>query len=61
MLSWHLQPCCMPGEVMTDMYYPIYPEGLYQAIKRWVGWRGAEEGLYHAIKRWVGIGQVLLL
>ena len=44
----------MPGEVMTDMYYPIYPEGLYQAIKRWVGRRGAEEGLYQAIKRWVG-------
>jgi hypothetical protein len=25
----------MPTEVMTDMYYPIYPEGLYKAIKRW--------------------------
>ena len=22
------------GEVMTDMFYPIYPEGLYNAIKR---------------------------
>ena len=26
---------CMPDEVMTDMYYPIYPDGLYNAIKRW--------------------------
>ena len=22
------------GEVMTDMFYPIYPDGLYNAIKR---------------------------
>jgi len=33
-LSWWLQPACMPTEVMTDMYYPIYPEGMYRAIKR---------------------------
>lgn len=30
------QPWCMPNEVMSDMYYPIYPEGMYQAIKRYV-------------------------
>jgi hypothetical protein len=33
-LSWWLQPAAMPDEIMTDMYYPIYPEGLYAAIKR---------------------------
>lgn len=33
-LSWWLQPACMPSEIMTDMYYPIYPEGMYAAIKR---------------------------
>ncbi|KAJ9525371.1 hypothetical protein QJQ45_003231 [Haematococcus lacustris] len=33
-LSWWLQPSCMPAEVMTDMYYPIYPDGLYKAIVR---------------------------
>uniref|UniRef100_A0A7S3VJH2 Beta-glucosidase n=1 Tax=Dunaliella tertiolecta TaxID=3047 RepID=A0A7S3VJH2_DUNTE len=33
-LSWYLQPACFPNDVMTDMYYPIYPEGLYNCIKR---------------------------
>ncbi len=33
-LSWCLTPSCMPTEVMTDMYYPIYPSGLYAAIQR---------------------------
>lgn len=27
-------PSCFQGEIMTDMQYPIYPEGLYFAIKR---------------------------
>ena len=34
MLSWYLKPSCFPGEVMTDMYYPIYGEGLYKALTR---------------------------
>ena len=33
-LSWALFSTCMPKEIMTDMYYPIHPEGMYQAIKR---------------------------
>mmetsp|Transcript_6320 Transcript_6320/g.13946 ORF Transcript_6320/g.13946 Transcript_6320/m.13946 type:complete len:545 (-) Transcript_6320:1206-2840(-) len=33
-LSWRLSSSCMMGEVMTDMYYPIYPEGMYKAIVR---------------------------
>ncbi|KAL6750477.1 glycoside hydrolase superfamily [Haematococcus lacustris] len=33
-LSGWLQPSHMPGEVMTDMSYPLSPETLYQAIKR---------------------------
>ncbi|EFJ42987.1 hypothetical protein VOLCADRAFT_107029 [Volvox carteri f. nagariensis] len=32
--SWYLLPSCRHQEVMTDMYYPIYPEGMYRAIKR---------------------------
>lgn len=31
-----LVPTCHPGEVMTDMPYPMYPQGLYDAVKRWV-------------------------
>ena len=27
------KPSCFQGEVMTDMQYPVYPEGLYDAIK----------------------------
>lgn len=27
------KPSCRQGEVMTDMQYPVYPEGLYDAIK----------------------------
>ncbi|HRN78199.1 MAG TPA: family 1 glycosylhydrolase [Candidatus Dependentiae bacterium] len=26
-------PACLDGEIMTDMEYPIYPEGLYIALK----------------------------
>jgi len=29
-----LEPLPFPGEVMTDMDYTIYPEGIYRAIKR---------------------------
>ncbi|KAG2442823.1 hypothetical protein HXX76_002902 [Chlamydomonas incerta] len=32
--SWYLAPSCRKAEVMTDMYYPIYPEGMYKCIKR---------------------------
>lgn len=32
--SWYLAPSCRTQEVMTDMYYPIYPEGMYRAIQR---------------------------
>ncbi len=35
--SWYLAPSCRTQEVMTDMYYPIYPEGMYRAIQRYVG------------------------
>eukprot|EP00775_Hariotina_reticulata_P005032 gene5032-5274_t len=31
-VTWYLKPWCLPGEVMTDMYYPIYAEGLYDAL-----------------------------
>ncbi|GIL72835.1 hypothetical protein Vretifemale_3128 [Volvox reticuliferus] len=33
-VSWCLTPTHRQQEVMTDMYYPIYPEGMYRAIKR---------------------------
>ncbi len=32
--QWNLFPACLPHEVMTDMYYPVYPLGLYKAIQR---------------------------
>lgn len=38
--SWYLAPSCRTQEVMTDMYYPIYPEGMYRAIQRYVGLYG---------------------
>ena len=38
--SWYLCPSCRHQEVMTDMYYPIYPEGMYEAIKRCASGRG---------------------
>jgi len=31
-VTWYLKPWCLPGEVMTDMYYPIYADGLYEAL-----------------------------
>jgi hypothetical protein len=31
-VTWYMKPWCMPGEVMTDMYYPIYADGLYEAL-----------------------------
>lgn len=31
-MTWYLKPWCLPGEIMTDMYYPIYAEGLYNAL-----------------------------
>jgi hypothetical protein len=31
-VTWYLKPWCLPGEIMTDMYYPIYAEGLYDAL-----------------------------
>jgi len=33
-LNWCFHTTGFQGEVMTDMYYPIYPEGMYNAIKR---------------------------
>ncbi|KXZ56630.1 hypothetical protein GPECTOR_1g568 [Gonium pectorale] len=33
-VNWNLTPTHRQQEVMTDMYYPVYPEGMYQAIKR---------------------------
>ncbi|MEW5313962.1 MAG: hypothetical protein WDW38_005492 [Sanguina aurantia] len=33
-VSWYLQPTKMAGELMTDMKYPVYSQGLYDAIKR---------------------------
>ncbi|MEW5309554.1 MAG: hypothetical protein WDW38_001436 [Sanguina aurantia] len=33
-LSWYLQPTTLNKELLTDMYYPVYPEGLYHAIER---------------------------
>ncbi|KAJ9505304.1 hypothetical protein QJQ45_028326, partial [Haematococcus lacustris] len=41
-LSGWLQPSHMPGEVMTDMSYPLSPETLYQAIKRSAGGAAVE-------------------
>lgn len=32
-LTWWLQPAGMPRETMTDMFLPIYPEGMYDALK----------------------------
>ncbi|KAF5838653.1 glycoside hydrolase superfamily [Dunaliella salina] len=32
--AWNLKPACLPHQIMTDMFYPIYPEGLYAAIQR---------------------------
>ena len=31
-MTWYLKPWCLPGETMTDMYYPIYAEGLYKSL-----------------------------
>lgn len=31
-MTWYMKPWCLPGEIMTDMYYPIYSEGLYDAL-----------------------------
>jgi hypothetical protein len=31
-VTWYLKPWCLPGETMTDMYYPIYEEGLYRSL-----------------------------
>jgi len=45
-VTWYLKPWCLPGEVMTDMYYPIYAEGLYNSLMQvrvdgWMdGWMG---------------------
>ena len=33
-VGWRLNATHMPGEVMTDMPYPVYPRGLYDAIKK---------------------------
>ncbi|CAD7701590.1 unnamed protein product [Ostreobium quekettii] len=33
-VGWRLNATHMPGEVMTDMPYPVYPRGLYNAIKK---------------------------
>lgn len=30
---WSLIPWPRPGQVLTDMFYPVDPEGLYIAIK----------------------------
>ncbi|PNH12081.1 Beta-glucosidase A [Tetrabaena socialis] len=51
--SWYLCPSCRHAEVMTDMYYPIYPEGMYQAIKRCGG--GAARGACTRLSRETGI------
>lgn len=32
LFDWKLQPCANPGEIMTDMPYALYPEGLLTAI-----------------------------
>lgn len=31
-LDWRLGFTCRPGEVLTDMGWPVVPEGLYAAI-----------------------------
>lgn len=31
-VSWYLKPTAKPGEIMTDMYYPVYAQGLYEAL-----------------------------
>eukprot|EP00877_Chromochloris_zofingiensis_P007596 jgi/Chrzof1/308/Cz01g10210.t1 len=31
-VTWYMKPWCLPGEIMTDMYYPIYAEGLYKSL-----------------------------
>mmetsp|Transcript_19157 Transcript_19157/g.34659 ORF Transcript_19157/g.34659 Transcript_19157/m.34659 type:complete len:500 (-) Transcript_19157:424-1923(-) len=32
--TWHLLPGRRGDEVLTDMYYPIYPDGMFRAIER---------------------------
>ena len=34
MLDWHFAPTSRKGEVMTDMPFPLYPPGMYQASMR---------------------------
>lgn len=34
MVSWYLSPTVLPGQVMTEMNYPIYPEGMHASIMR---------------------------
>lgn len=52
-MTWYLKPWCLPGEIMTDMYYPIYAEGLYDALMQvrggGVGVRGGG-----GARAWVG-------
>eukprot|EP00879_Flechtneria_rotunda_P018261 GHRR01019158.1.p1 GENE.GHRR01019158.1~~GHRR01019158.1.p1 ORF type:complete len:399 (+),score=104.76 GHRR01019158.1:203-1399(+) len=31
-VTWYMKPWCLPGETMTDMYYPIYADGLYESL-----------------------------
>eukprot|EP00878_Enallax_costatus_P007609 GHUV01007967.1.p1 GENE.GHUV01007967.1~~GHUV01007967.1.p1 ORF type:complete len:378 (+),score=113.54 GHUV01007967.1:966-2099(+) len=31
-VTWYMKPWCLPGETMTDMYYPIYADGLYDSL-----------------------------
>lgn len=31
-VSWYLKPTAKPGEIMTDMYYPVYAQGLYDSL-----------------------------
>ncbi len=33
-MSWSLQPTVLPGQVMTEMQYPIYAEGIHTSITR---------------------------
>jgi len=53
-VTWYLKPWCLPGEIMTDMYYPIYAEGLYNALMQVGGWVGGWEG---TLLKWRGFGR----
>lgn len=53
-VTWYMKPWCLPGETMTDMYYPIHAEGLYNSlmqVRMGLGFGRALVSLLHGVER----------